>query len=167
MSSGARRTAVWIRVPVRHGWRCTATPMVAFTHAYCGESYAVRVWPQTGDPEGRRESQSMIHPDDAIFEFSDYENAMESGIGATITDADGTEWTVYRVRKIDDLCIWRVYCSVAYCFQLLDKDRGAGAEKCDAAENCDPVFKMEKVVRKCRGRSCEQAESRHGIVPSR
>ena len=126
---------------------------VTFTHTYCGESYQYESGRKLAIPKDAVNPQSMIHADDAIFEFSDYENAMESGVGATITDEDGTEWTVYRVRKIDDLCIWRVWArSVAYCFQLLDKVEVLEREKCDAAENCDPVFKMEKVVGKCRGK---------------
>lgn len=126
---------------------------VSFTHSYCGETQEFQSGRKLSMPKDAVNPQSNIHPEDAIFEWSDYEYAVDSGIGATITDEDGTEWIVYKVRKIADLCIWRVWArSVAFCFQLLDKVEVIEREKCDAEEQCDPIFKMEKVVGKCRGK---------------
>lgn len=137
---------------VCESWLNVYCDFVPITHRYCGQSQAFEKARKMAVPKDAVTPQSMIHPEDAIFEFSDYEYAVESGIGATIEDEDGFEWTVYRARKVDSLCIWRVWArSVAYCFQLLDKVEILERERC-GDDNCEPVIKIEKLVGKCRGK---------------
>lgn len=152
MSSGSTSSDCCADSCVCTTWLEAYCDYVTLTHSYCGSEQEFASGRKMSVPKDAVNPQSMIHPEDAIFEFSDYEYAVESGIGAVITDADGFEWTVYRARKVDSLCIWRLWArSIAYCFNLLDKVEVIEREAC-TQDDCEPVISMQKIAGKCRGK---------------
>lgn len=91
------------------------------TVSYCGESTVFNSARSSEIPIEAVNMQSGVHPQDRVFRVSMTENDIEVGIGATITDSDGTQWTVYRVETLSAFCVKKLTArSVAACFQLLD-----------------------------------------------
>lgn len=131
-------------------WLTSFCDYETVTHVYCGES--------TEFEKARRKAitQDLVRPEhgvyaaDVTFEISESEQAVETGIGARITDADGTEWIVYRSLKVAAFCIHRLWArSVAHCFSLTDAVEVIEREDC--GDTCDPKVKWN-VVGKTRGK---------------
>ena len=81
---------------------------------------------------------NAVHPADRVFRLSRAEHDVQVEVGATIEDADGTEWVVYRTRSIDSFCVTKCWCrSISACFNLLSKVTiiAQDCETCDCDGN--------------------------------
>ena len=91
--------------------------------------------------------QAGIHPLDAIFELSMAEFEVTVSAGGTITDEDGTVWTIYAIEDIPTFCLRRVWArSVAVCFSLLG-DIDVFEEDCSCDEECGGKIRFKRVAR--------------------
>jgi hypothetical protein len=99
-----------------------------------------------------------VLPADRIFRLSMTENTVSVGIGATITDQDGTEWVVYKVEALRSFCVKKLWVrSVAVCYQLLDTI-DLFEQDCEC-EDCGTNVKYKRVAR-VKGRIFAEAASR-------
>lgn len=89
--------------------------------------------------------QSGVHPNDGVFRVSTFEQSAEIGLGAVVTDVDGTEWTVYKVDTLISFCVKKLWArSVSACFQLLDKLEVFELD-CSDCGDCEELGKMVRV----------------------
>jgi hypothetical protein len=91
--------------------------------------------------------QAGIHPLDSIFELSMAEFDVEVSAGGTLTESDGTVWTIYAVEDIPTFCLKRVWArSVAVCFSLLG-DIDVFEENPDCNDECGGKIRFKRVAR--------------------
>ena len=103
-------------------WLTAFCDYVTVTIDYCGDTTVFERGRFSGMPMESVSPQSGVHPNDGVFRVSTYEQSVEIGLGAVVTDAEGTEWTVYKIETLTAFCVKKLWArSVAACFQLLDK----------------------------------------------
>lgn len=86
-----------------------------------------------------------IHPMDKTFELSMDEHDVDVSAGGTITDEDGTIWTIYAIEDIPTFCLKRVWArSVATCYSLLG-DIDVFEEDCECNEDCGGQIRFKRV----------------------
>jgi hypothetical protein len=112
---------------------------------YCGEAARFERGRFSAMAMASVNPQSGVHPSDGVFRVSTYENSVEIGLGAVVTDADGTEWTVYKVDTLVSFCVKVLWArSVSACFQLLDKIEIFELD-CSDCGDCEELGKMVRV----------------------
>lgn len=113
---------------------------------YCGKTTVFGLARSDDMPITSVNPQAGVMSQDRIFRLSMLERTVSVGIGGTITDADGTEWVIYRVETLKAFCVKKVSArSVAACFQLLDNIDIFG-EDCDC-QDCGQVVKYKRLAR--------------------
>ena len=91
------------------------------THDYCGVTTVFQSSRSQPMPQRDVRPEVGIHQADRIWFVSRAEQDVESGVGAVLTDGDGTEWQVYQVQAVRSFCLWQLWCrNVSKCFALLD-----------------------------------------------
>lgn len=131
-------------------WLTSFCDYETISHKYCGTTQEFTQARRKAIPRESSRADQGVHQSDAIWYISDNEFAVESGIGATITDADGVEWTVYRAKKLKNFCVWKLNArSVEVCFQLTDKVEILERSVC--GDTCAPEVQWN-VAGKTRGK---------------
>jgi hypothetical protein len=91
--------------------------------------------------------QAGVHPMDRIFELSMAENDVTVSAGGTVTEADGTVWTIYAIEDISTFCLKRIWArSVSACFGLLG-DIDVFEEDCRCDDGCGTRMLYKRVAR--------------------
>lgn len=91
------------------------------TIEYCDETTEFVYGRSSGVSLSDVSPQAGIHQADKVFRVSMLENSIDIGLGATITDSEGTVWVVYSVKTLNHYCVKVMNArSVAACFQLLE-----------------------------------------------
>ncbi len=126
-------------------WLTSFCDYVTVSLEYCGETTTFDRARFSGMPMESVNSQSGVHPSDGVFRVSTYEHSVDIGLGAVITDAEGTEWTVYKVQSLNQFCVKKLWArSVSACFQLLDKIEIFELD-CSDCGDCEDLGKLVRV----------------------
>lgn len=146
-------------------WLTHFCDYVPLTVEYCGETTAFERARTHEVPVEVVDPQSGVYPSDRIFEISMQEEAIDVSVGATVTDADGTEWVVYRVEVIKSFCLRRLWGrSVATCFSLMDTveiiEQDCSCSDCGSEDRWDLVGRIRGSIRVDRGNVRAQNDSR-------
>ena len=109
--------------------------------------------------------QAGVYSADKVFEVSMLEQTVDVGVGATITDEDGTEWQIFRVEVLRLFCIRRLWGrSISACFGLLETvsiiEQDCSCSDCGPEDRWDLIKKVRGTIRAERGTVRTQNDSR-------
>ena len=128
-------------------WLTTWCDYETVTFTYCGVSTQFMKARSRGIKMSSTNPDVGVHPADKVFRVSMLENTIEVGIGATITDSDGTVWKVYAVADLVAFCVKVLHArSVSACFQLLENVDVLELD-CADCDTCDDVVRYKRVGR--------------------
>ena len=118
------------------------------THDYCGVETEFASARSVAMPTESIRPEMGVEQADRLWFVSRAEHDVASGVGATITDSDGSVWQVYNSVYVKTYCLWKLWGrNVAKCFALLDPVEIWQVDRCDA--ECEDG-REEKLVARVR-----------------
>lgn len=128
-------------------WLTTFCDYETVTLSYCGVETEFAFARSKGMKISASNANVGVHPADRVFRLSMQEQTVEVGIGAVITDGDGTEWQAYSVEYLSRFCVQKIMArSVAACFQLLENIDVLELE-CTNCDDCENQTQYKRVGR--------------------